>query len=60
MNWGTKVKTTKLAIEKNIFSNHRTGVFLGYSKYELSIIVVCENQVTPQRYAACFWVETNE
>ena len=59
MKWGTKVKTTELALEKNIFPRHRTGIFLRYSKYELSVVVVCEDHVTPNRYSTDFWVETS-
>ncbi len=59
MKWGTKVKTTELAIEKNIFPKHRKGVCLGKPKKSLSIVVVCEGQITPQRYYPGFWVETS-
>ena len=53
MKWGTKVKTTELAIEKNLFKKHRTGICVGIGKYY--IVVVCDGQVTPSKYSSIFW-----
>ncbi len=54
LKWGDKVVTTKKAIDKNIFPQHRRGVCLGVSGC-LCIIVVCEGQSTPQKYHPSFW-----
>ena len=62
MKWGTKVKTTELAIKKNIFPKHRRGVYLGRGKGRWSpscMVVVCKGQITPQCYHSDFWVETS-
>lgn len=65
LKWGTKVKTTELAIEKHIFPKHRQGICLGsgkngrYRKDGICIIVVCKGQVTPRTYHPDFWVETS-
>ena len=53
--WGTLVETTPLAIEKNIFPQHRRGICLGSRWGSFSIVVVCKGQVTPQKYHTSFW-----
>ena len=55
LKWGDRVITTKRAIEKNIFPEHRNGIYLGKSKTSLSIVVVCEGQKTPGWYYSPFW-----
>lgn len=57
LKWGTKVKTTELAIEKHIFPKHRRGICLGMDKYH--VVVVSEGQVTPGTYHPAFWVGTS-
>jgi len=36
LKWGDNVTTTQKAINKNIFSEHRRGIYLGGIKYSLS------------------------
>jgi len=55
LKWGDNVTTTQKAINKNIFSEHRRGIYLGGIKYSLSITVVCKGQKTPQKYHPSFW-----
>ena len=57
VEWGTSVETTQLAITKNIFPTHRKGIYLGRVKFSFSIYVICEGQVTPQKYHPSFWRE---
>ena len=56
--WGTKVRTTELAIKRNIFPSHRKGICLGTGrgKYRpFCMVVVCEGQITPRKYHPDFW-----
>lgn len=54
IKWGDRVRTTSLALEKNIFKKHQKGICVG-RKYALAITVIREGQVTPCVYSINFW-----
>ena len=61
LKWGDEVVTTKKAIDKNIFPQHRRGICLGnVGGYSLSIVVVCKGQVTSGKYHPSFWRKANK